>query len=262
MCRGRFFDRPRVGAAPLRVIPTGIVMPMEDIMKKILIIEDDESLSMLEKDYLETKNYNVVIKNDGLEGLNYAQNEDVDLIVLDIMLPKMDGFNVLRTLRETIDIPILLVSAKSMEIDKIKGLGFGADDYITKPFNFNEFIARVEVNLNRYDKLTSKMHKDSAKKIEYKGIVIEPETRRVYVDGVEAVLVNKEFEVLHLLAQHPNIVFSKDKIMDIVWGYDSLGDTSTVTVHINRIREKIENSRVPRYIDTVRGVGYRFKSDS
>lgn len=226
-------------------------------MKKILLIEDDEAIAMLEKDYLEAHNYLVTIKYNGLEGLASAKKEEYDLIVLDIMLPDMDGFSILKVLREKINIPVLLVSAKSMEIDKIKGFGLGADDYITKPFNFNEFVARVDAHISRYERLTEKK---ISKKLKFGELTIEPEERRVFLNETEVYLTNKEFEILLYLSQTPNQVFTKEKLMDIIWGYDSNSDTSTITVHIKRIREKIESEpHKPKYIETVWGYGYRFK---
>ena len=227
-------------------------------MKKILIIEDDESISMLEKDYLETHDFDVTIVNNGLSGLNQAMKGDYNLIILDIMLPDMDGFTILKTMREKTNIPILLVSAKSLEIDKIKGFGLGADDYIIKPFNFNEFIARVEAHLNRFERLTNKQ---SNTKIVFDNLIIEPESRQVFLDNKEIYLANKEFELLLFLAQNPNIVFSKEKIMDEIWGYSNYSDSSTVTVHIKRIREKIEpDSKSSKFLETIWGAGYKFKS--
>lgn len=226
-------------------------------MRKILIIEDDESISSLEKDYLETKDFQVVVKNNGIDGLNEANNGDFALIVLDIMLPDLDGFSILKNLREKTNIPVLLVSAKSMEIDKIKGLGYGADDYITKPFNFNEFVARVEAHIKRFERLTEKTVE---KKLVFGSLIIEPDNRQVFCDGKEINFANKEFELLLFLAQNPNVVFSKEKLMDVIWGFDSVSDTSTVTVHINRIREKLELEKCePKHLETVWGAGYRFK---
>lgn len=226
-------------------------------MKKILIIEDDESISSLERDYLEAHNYLVTIVSSGLKGLEAATRGDYNLIVLDIMLPEIDGFTILKKLRETVNIPVLLVSAKSVEIDKIKGLNLGADDYITKPFNFNEFVARVDSHINRFERLTEK---PTITRLVFDGLIIEPSTRRVIAMGDDVSLANKEFELLLLLAQNPNIVFNKEKLMDVIWGYDSLGDAGTVAVHIKRIREKIEkNPNSKKYIETIWGAGYSFR---
>jgi DNA-binding response OmpR family regulator len=213
---------------------------------------------MLEKDYLETRGYDVKIINSGIEGLNEAVNNSYNLIVLDIMLPGIDGFRILKIMREKTDIPVLLVSAKALEIDKIKGLGLGADDYITKPFNFNEFLARVDAHLSRYERLTEKINGGSGKLI-FDGLLIEPQQRKVFVNGNEVFLTNKEFELLYHLARNENIVFSKEKLMDAIWGYDSLGETSTVTVHVKRVREKLEKVSCGKsYLQTVWGAGYRF----
>ncbi len=229
------------------------------LVEKILIIEDDESIAMLEKDYLETRDFDVTIISNGSKGLEEALKNSYSLIVLDIMLPEYDGFYILRAIREKTNIPVLLVSAKSLEIDKIKGLGLGADDYITKPFNFNEFLARVDAHLNRYKRLTEK--NENGDSLIFDGLIIETKKRKVFVNEKEIVLTNKEFELLLFLAKNENIVFNKEKLMDEIWGYESFGDTSTVTVHVKRIREKIEKeSKNKAYLQTVWGTGYRFSS--
>ncbi|MCT4618876.1 MAG: response regulator transcription factor [Marinisporobacter sp.] len=228
-------------------------------MKRILIVEDDISIAELERDYLEINGFSVKIENTGMKGMNRARNEKFDLIILDLMLPEIDGFQICKELRDTLDIPILMVSAKGEGIDKIRGLGLGADDYITKPFSPNELVARVKAHLKRYERLTNKDRKQS-EIIEINGLSIDPYSRRVHVNNKEINLASKEFDVLWLLASNPNRVFSKEEIFERVWGLDSLGDVSTVTVHIRRIREKIEyDSSQPRYIETLWGVGYRFK---
>lgn len=228
-------------------------------MKKILIIEDDISIAELERDYLHINGFSVEIENSGLKGVERAKKEKFDLIILDLMLPEIDGFQICKALRETLDIPILMVSAKGEGIDKIRGLGLGADDYITKPFSPNELVARVKAHLNRYERLTNR-EKEQKEIIEVNGLFIDPYSRRVYVKNHEVNLASKEFDVLLLLAKNPNRVFRKEEIFERVWGLDSLGDVSTVTVHIRRIREKIEyDASSPKYIETLWGVGYRFK---
>ena len=231
-------------------------------MKRVLIIEDDKSIAELERDYLEISNLESVIAMDGKTGLDTALAEDFDLVLLDLMLPGMDGFEVCRKIRSNKDIPILMVTAKKEDIDKIRGLGIGADDYIVKPFSPSELVARVNSHLSRYDRLTKKdqdaeLH---AAEMMIGNLRILPEAWRVYIGDKEVKLTNKEFELLLFLATNPNMVFTKDRLFDRIWGLDSLGDTATVTVHINRIREKIEeDSSNPRYIETVWGAGYRFK---
>ena len=231
-------------------------------MKRILIIEDDKSIAELERDYLEINHFETAISMDGKSGLSMALSEDFDLILLDLMLPGIDGFEICRTIRSQKDIPILMVTAKKEDIDKIRGLGLGADDYIVKPFSPGELVARVNAHLSRYDRLTKKGESSELHSAELVigNLRILPEAWRVYVRSKEVKLTNKEFELLLFLATNPNMVFTKDKLFDRIWGMDSLGDTATVTVHINRIREKIEeDSANPRYIETVWGAGYRFK---
>jgi two-component system alkaline phosphatase synthesis response regulator PhoP len=230
-------------------------------VKKILIIEDDESIAELERDYLEITGFETEIAKDGYKGLELALNENFDLILLDVMLPGKDGFKICQEVREVKEIPILLVTAKKEDIYKIQGLGIGADDYIVKPFSPSELVARVNAHISRYERLTTMEKSDDNKKssIIIGRIKILLKARRVYVEEKEVKLANKEFELLMFLASNPNIVFSKDTLLNRIWGEESLGDTSTVTVHINRIREKIEiDSSNPEYIETVWGAGYRF----
>ncbi|QQY79526.1 winged helix family two component transcriptional regulator [Keratinibaculum paraultunense] len=226
-------------------------------MKRILIIEDDKSISELQKDYLEMSGYEVVCAFDGNSGLEYIKNEDFDLIILDLMLPKKDGFDILREISDTKQIPVLIVSAKSDEIFKIKGLNLGADDYITKPFGMGELVARVNSHIKTYERF-----KNSSKRklITVGALSINKEDRRVYIDDNEVFLTLKEFDLLLFLVENPNRVFSKEELFERVWGYDSLSDASTITVHIARIREKIETNPEGRtFIETVWGAGYRFK---
>lgn len=228
-------------------------------MKKILIIEDELSIAELERDYLEIEGFTVDIEQSGDRGLTRAGDEDFDLIILDLMLPKVDGFEICRRIRREKDIPILLVSARKEDIDKIRGLGLGADDYITKPFIPGELIARVKAHLARYERLLGR-REELKDEIRIRGLYLDKTSRRVYVNNVEVFLTAKEFDLLVLFAANPNRVFSKAELFDRIWGMDSLGDIATVTVHIGRLREKIELvPSNPQYIETIWGVGYRFK---
>jgi two-component system alkaline phosphatase synthesis response regulator PhoP len=230
-------------------------------VKKILIIEDDESIAELERDYLEITGFKTEIAQDGYRGLDLALNEEFDLILLDVMLPGKDGFKICQEIRTVKEIPILLVTAKKEDIYKIQGLGIGADDYIVKPFSPSELVARVNAHISRYERLTAmeKSNNNEKSSIIIGRIKILLKARRVYVGENEVKFANKEFELLMFLASNPNIVFSKDTLLDRIWGEESFGDSSTVTVHINRIREKIEfDSSNPEYIETVWGAGYRF----
>ncbi len=228
-------------------------------MSKILIIEDEVAIADLEKDYLELSGFEVVIENAGDTGLDRALNENFDLVVLDLMLPGMDGFEVCKKIREEKDIPILMVSAKKDDIDKIRGLGLGADDYMTKPFSPSELVARVKAHMARYDRLVSSNQK-SNDIVEIRGIKIDKTARRVYIDGEEKAFTTKEFDLLTFLAENPNHVYTKEELFREIWDMDSIGDIATVTVHIKKIREKIEfDTANPQYIETIWGVGYRFK---
>lgn len=227
--------------------------------KRILIIEDEISIAELEKDYLELSGFEVVIKSDGISGRNEALTGDYDLILLDVMLPGIDGFEILKDVRESKDTPILMVTAKKEDIDKIRGLGTGADDYITKPFSPSELVARVKAHLSRYERLKGSPAEKS-NEIIIRGLKIDKDAHRVWVDGVEKTLTSKEYELLLFLAEHPNRVYTKDELFKNVWDMDSVGDIATVTVHIKKIREKIEyNTAKPQYIETIWGVGYRFR---
>lgn len=228
-------------------------------MSKILIIEDEEVIADLEKDYLELSGFEVEIKNNGKEGLEYALKGDFSLIILDLMLPEIDGFEVCKKIREDRNIPIIMVSAKKDDIDKIRGLGLGADDYITKPFSPSELVARVKAHLNRYDRLVGSTQKKNDV-IEIRGLQIDKTARRVWIDKEEKAFTTKEFDLLTFLAENPNHVYSKEELFREIWDMDSIGDIATVTVHIKKIREKIEyDSANPQYIETIWGVGYRFK---
>ena len=228
-------------------------------MSKILIVEDEEAIADLEKDYLELSGFDVEIENDGTSGMERALNEDFDMFILDLMLPGTDGFEICRKIREKKNTPVLMVSAKKDDIDKIRGLGLGADDYITKPFSPSELVARVKAHLARYERLIgSTAQKNDI--IEIRGIRIDKTARRVWVNEEEKQFTTKEFDLLTFLAENPNHVFTKDELFSKIWDMDSIGDIATVTVHIKKIREKIEfNTAKPQYIETIWGVGYRFK---
>ena len=228
-------------------------------MSRILIVEDEEAIADLEKDYLELSGFDVEIENDGTSGMERALNEDFDMFILDLMLPGTDGFEICRKIREKKNTPVLMVSAKKDDIDKIRGLGLGADDYITKPFSPSELVARVKAHLARYERLIgSTAQKNDI--IEIRGIRIDKTARRVWVNEEEKQFTTKEFDLLTFLAENPNHVFTKDELFSKIWDMESIGDIATVTVHIKKIREKIEfNTAKPQYIETIWGVGYRFK---
>ena len=228
-------------------------------MKRILIIEDEESIAELEKDYLELSGFDVEIENDGETGLSKALAEEYDLFILDLMLPGVDGFEICRKVREVKNTPIIMVSAKKEDIDMIRGLGLGADDYITKPFSPSEMVARVKAHLARYERLIGSGMPDN-EIIEIRGLKIDKTARRVWVNGEERNFTTKEFDLLTFLAQNPNHVYTKEELFSRIWDMESIGDIATVTVHIKKIREKIEfNTAKPQYIETIWGVGYRFK---
>lgn len=228
-------------------------------MSKILIVEDEQAIAELEKDYLELNDFEVSIENNGVDGLNTALSGDFDLIILDLMLPGMDGFEICKKIREDKNIPIIMVSAKKDDIDKIRGLGLGADDYLTKPFSPSELVARVKAHMSRYKRLVGSQARENDI-VEVRGIRIDKTARRITVNGVEKPFTTKEFDLLTFLAENPNRVFTKDELFKEIWDMDSIGDIATVTVHIKKIREKIEeNSAKPQYIETIWGTGYRFK---
>ena len=230
-------------------------------MQKILIIEDDSDIAAIERDYLALSGYQVEIAADGPQGLERGIHGGADLILLDLMLPGMDGFTVCQRLRESTDIPILLVTARREDVDKIRGLGLGADDYIEKPFSPSVLAARVKAHLARYARLTG----DQARhpQLQVGAIRLDTDTRRVYVEDREVPLKNKEYELLLFLMLHLDMVFSREALYEKVWGLEVMGDNATVAVHINRLREKIEQDpSKPRYIQTVWGAGYRFQSPS
>lgn len=228
-------------------------------MSRILIIEDESAIAELEKDYLELSGFEVEVANDGEIGLNKALSEDCDLIILDLMLPGVDGFEICRQVREKKNTPIIMVSAKKDDIDKIRGLGLGADDYMTKPFSPSELVARVKAHMARYERLVGSAIEEN-KVIEIRGLKIDTTARRVWINGEEKAFTTKEFDLLTFLAAHPNHVYTKDELFSEIWDMESIGDIATVTVHIKKIREKIEfDTSKPQYIETIWGVGYRFK---
>jgi len=232
-------------------------------MKKILIIEDDIAIAEIERDFLEIEGFDIIIETDGLKGYNKAKNEKYDLILLDLMLPNMNGIDICRNIRGEIDIPIIMVTAKGEESDKVRGLGLGADDYISKPFSPTELVARVKSNLAQYERLhnRNKGKPDKrADKLTAGSITINLSTRRVYVHSTEIELKHREYELLVFLISNLDIVFSKEHLYERLWGMDAFGDLKTVAVHINRLREKIEKDpQNPVHIQTVWGAGYRFK---
>ena len=228
-------------------------------MSKILIIEDEEAIADLEKDYLELSGFEVEIANDGMEGLRKALTDDFSLVILDLMLPGVDGFEICRKVRSEKNTPIIMVSAKKDDIDKIRGLGLGADDYMTKPFSPSELVARVKAHLARYERLIGSAVEEN-RVIEIRGLKIDTTARRVWVNGEEKNFTTKEFDLLTFLASHPNHVYTKDELFSAIWDMESIGDIATVTVHIKKIREKVEyDTSNPQYIETIWGVGYRFK---
>ena len=228
-------------------------------MEKILIIEDDMDIAAIERDYLIANGYEAEICTDGVSGLKRGTTENFNLILLDVMLPGIDGFTVCRKMREKINIPILMVTAKREDIDKLRGLGLGADDYIEKPFSPNVLIARIKANLAQYARLTEQ--KEITPEIRLGNITLNTKTHRVYVDNTEVELKNKEYELLLFLMLNVDTVFDREELYEKVWGLDAMGDNATVAVHINRLREKLEeNPSNPRYIQTVWGAGYRFKA--
>lgn len=229
-------------------------------MKKILLIEDDYDIGEVEKAYLEISGFHVTVEKNGLRGKELALREAYDMVVLDIMLPGIDGFKIAEAIRASKDIPIMIISAKNTEVDKLKGLSLGIDDYLTKPFSPHELVARVKAHLKRYEMLKSSATGAQNRRFELLGMSIDYETRQVFINGEEIELTVKEYDLLTLLASAPNKVFSKDEIFSKVWGYEDELDTSTLTVHIRKLREKIEfDPSNPEYIQTVWGVGYKLK---
>ena len=226
-------------------------------MKKILLIEDEVSIAELQRDYLEINGFTVDIQHHGEDGLQQALKGNYDLIILDIMLPGISGFDICKQIRAVHNIPILFVSAKKEDIDKIRGLGLGADDYITKPFSPSELVARVKAHLSRYERLAS--HQQTNHMMSIHGITIDTSARKVFVNGEEIAFTTKEFDLLVFFVRHPNQVLSKEQLYERNWGYESAADVSTVTVHIRKLREKIEREPAhPKFLESVWGAGYRF----
>ena len=226
-------------------------------MKKILLIEDEVSIAELQRDYLEINGFTVDIQHHGEDGLQQALKGNYDLIILDIMLPGISGFDICKQIRAVHNMPILFVSAKKEDIDKIRGLGLGADDYITKPFSPSELVARVKAHLSRYERLAS--HQQTNHMMSIHGITIDTSARKVFVNGEEIAFTTKEFDLLVFFVRHPNQVLSKEQLYERNWGYESAADVSTVTVHIRKLREKIEREPAhPKFLETVWGAGYRF----
>lgn len=231
-------------------------------MKKILLVEDDNDIAELERDYLEADGFAVDICTDGDEGKSRALSGGYSLILLDVMLPGADGFAICRAVRKELDIPILMVSARLEDVDKIRALGLGADDYVVKPFSPSELAARVKAHIARYERLKGSAQ-EMPSALHFGDLEIQPQTHRVFVAGCEVRLATREFELLLFLAEHPQIVFSKEALYDRVWDLDAMGSTSTVAVHINRLREKIEPDPAhPQWIQTVWGAGYRFNNEA
>ena len=228
-------------------------------MSRILIVEDEVAIAELEKDYLELSGFEVEVENDGMTGLARALAEEFDLFILDIMLPGIDGFEICKQIREKKNTPILMVSAKKDDIDKIRGLGLGADDYVTKPFSPSALVARVKAHMSRYNRLIGSNVVENDV-IEIRGIKIDKTARRVWINGEEKQFTMKEFDLLTFLAENPNHVYTKEELFREIWDMESIGDIATVTVHIKKIREKVEmDTSKPQYIETIWGVGYRFK---
>lgn len=226
-------------------------------MKNILIIEDDVNIAELERDYLQLNGYQVDIVMDGATGLKKAVSGIYDILIVDLMLPQLDGFAIIKEVRKKLEIPIIVLSARSEDIDKIRGLDYGADDYLTKPFSPAELMARIRSHLKRYERLTGKHQ--GAEVINHRGLEINTASHKVCVNGKEVQFTAKEYELLLFFASNPNILFSKERIFDALWGAEYYGDLATVPVHIQKIRKKIEKDPAnPEYIETVWGTGYRF----
>lgn len=229
-------------------------------MSKVLVVEDDELIADLERDYLEANGFQVKVAYDGNMGEKLAAQSDYAAILLDVMLPGKSGFDICREIRRANNVPIIMVTAKKEDIDKIRGLGLGADDYLVKPFSPAELVARVKSHIQIHDMLLESKEQKKEEKISYENLTVLPMSRMVYLDKKEVTLVNKEFELLLFLMENPNIVFSKDTLFDRIWGMDAIGDVATVTVHINRLRDKLgKNLLNTQFIETVWGAGYRFR---
>jgi len=224
-------------------------------MRRILVLEDDHAIADLERDYLEAAGYSVTWEADGQKGLEALLSGNFELALIDLMLPGLSGFEVCRRVRETKDLPLLVVSALSSDLDKVKALGLGADDFVTKPFSPAELTARVQAHLARYDRLTRA--EEPAESWSVRGLEMNRASRQVWRDGREIILTPREFDVLELFMTHPGRVFSKEEVFALVWK-EQYGDTTTVTVHVRKLREKLgDETSAPLYIKTVWGLGYR-----
>lgn len=229
-------------------------------MHRILIIEDDELIAELERDYLEASGFEVVIELNGSRGFEEVMAGGYDALILDLMLPGKSGFEICREVRQELDLPVIMVTAKKEDVDKIRGLGLGADDYMVKPFSPAELVARVRTHIQIHERLLAQKEEQQTQSVAIRNMRILPKERRVFVNEEEVTLTNKEFEILLFFSENPNIVFSKEMLFDRIWGMDAMGNMATVTVHVNRLREKIEKDPSnPQFIETVRGAGYRFK---
>lgn len=227
--------------------------------KKVLIIEDEKAISNIIKFNLEKEGFTVDTAYDGQEGLTKALTADPDLILLDVMLPVMDGFQVCKKIRETSSVPVLMLTAKEEEVDKVLGLELGADDYITKPFGMRELIARIKANIRRMDFMENSKNEPADIK-EYGNLYIDMNRYEVTKNGKVLDLTLREFELLKYLAERENKVFSREQLLEEVWGYEYYGDIRTVDVTVRRLREKLEDdSGDPKYIMTKRGIGYYFR---
>ena len=226
-------------------------------MKNILIIEDDINIAELERDYLKLNGYKADIVHDGAQGMQKAVTGAYDVIIVDLMLPNKSGYDIIKEVRKKLEIPVIVVSAKSEDIDKIRGLDYGADDYLTKPFSPAELVARIKSHIRRYERLKGN---DTANEvIVHRGLEINTGAHKVFVNGKDVQMTTKEYELLFFLASNPNIVFSKEQLFDSIWSDEYYGDTATVPVHIQKIRKKIEKDPAnPEYIETLWGTGYRF----
>ncbi|MBC2315232.1 response regulator transcription factor [Listeria booriae] len=228
-------------------------------MKRILLVEDELEIAELERDYLEINEMEVTIERNGARGLELALQDDFDLIILDIMLPDMSGFDICREIRAKKEVPILLVSARKEDIDKIRGLGLGADDYITKPFSPSELVARVKAHLARYERLAKNNIASQNEILQVHDLTLDLDGRKVFVTDQEIIFTTKEFDLLVFLAKRPNRVWNKEQLFEQIWGMQAAGDVSTVVVHIRKIREKLEShGDFSESIETIWGAGYRF----
>lgn len=226
-------------------------------MKRILIIEDDLHIAELERDYLQLNGFKADIVQDGAQGLQKALAGNYDVIIVDLMLPGKDGYEIIKEIRKRLDVSVMVVSAKEEDVNKIRGLECGADDYLTKPFSPGELVARIKSHIRRYERLKGSLIPSEA--IIHRGLEINTASHKVYVNGHEVQMTAREYELLVFLASNPGVVFSKEHILTSIWGDDYYGDTATVAVHIQKIRRKIErDSSNPEFIETLWGTGYRF----